>query len=616
MKRFFIGFVSFFFVFTLASAKEYSYLTPPTISVMDFEVNIEEPLIEGNEGVPVDKSYYGELINHALVTVLIKKNNDHTLLIPREPLYGAESQIPGDPNRKVSADERFPSREARYFPPLLKIYDKKYVERALEENNYTVADLYNKAPEAFNFPELDFVVLGNVFDYGRDQLSVNVRVLNTYRGEELFSYTQIIQKDMQDLYLSCDLIARGIISDILENYCSQFIVEHPTKDWLAVLKDDDKGLYDKVTEGGDQQESESGTDRGEGEKTSVPSEDGKWYLFCQSRQEKDNTGNIIAYNDTYKRRIEPGRYYWILPGSYVITVYNTVNQAVHEINFTVNPRQIYPVQLEEEHFESESGSITIENLPPNVTYTIIVEEAANKDPKYIWEIGDYSRLLAEGRKTEIDFVEGTIDLNEDKNAENTIEEAIWEDYDPAANELTVSNLPLTQYNITIKSDPTQGGDYINGILHFKTNGIKRFDTTVDLRDGKDLAFDFTEFGLMEDVTGEAFKRTRITFLVNPAFGSGWFYFWFDDGIRPGDFDFKGFEKIVVESVFTEEEWSEFSKLEFEIFNYNISGTNPFTYKKEHLLAERDYIEVVDLSSGDAIRQEEEKKGFFQRLFGN
>lgn len=630
MKRYIIVLIFLFLAAALLPAKEYSYLTPPTISVMDFEVNIEEPLVEGNEGVPVDKGYYGELINHALVTVLIKKNNDYTLLIPRDPLYGAVSQIPGDPNRKTSGEGAFPQREAKYFPPLLKIYDKKYVETALAENNYTVADLYNKAPDAFNFPDLDFVVLGNVFDYGNNQLGINVRVLNTYRGEELFSYTQTIQKNMQDLYLSCDRIARGIISDILKNYCSQFIVKHPTKDWLGVMEYDDPALAKKV-KGSEATRRERDRDAGAQEEmkgSAIPKTEDKWYVFCQSRQEKDNTGNIISYNDTYKKRIEPGRYYWILPGTYVITVYNTVNQAVHEINFTVNPREIYPIQLEEEHFETEAGSITIRDMPPTVSYTVTVEEAANRDPKYIWEIGDYDRLRAEGNKTEVDFIEGKVtlldeakDIEDEEEAEEKegiIEPAIWGDYNAARNELAVTNLPLTQYKVTLKSNPTRGGEYINGILHFRTNGIKSYETKVDLREEREIVLDFPEFGLTEEVVEDAYKRTRITFLVNPAFGSGWFYFGFNDGNRLGDFDFWGFEKIVVESLYTEEEWSEFSNLSFEIKNYKLMGSERplfYSFKKEQLLAERDYIQVVDMASEDVVRKQEEKKGFLQRLFG-
>jgi hypothetical protein len=601
MKRYIAVFIFLFLAAAFLPAKEYSYLTPPTISVMDFEVNIEEPLVEGNEGVAVDKSYYGRLVNHTLVTVLIKKNNDYTMLIPRDPLTGYTPQIPGDPNdglkKKDSPYGIFARRDARYFPQVLKIYDKKYVENALSENNYTVEDLYNKTPDAFNFPELDFVVLGNVFDYGNNQLAINARVLNTYRGEELFSYTQIVQKDMTDLYLSCDLIARGIISDILKNYCSQFIVK-------------------------DYEPEEVGGTAGEDNKKSRPSKPaaGNWDLFCQSRQEKDNTANIITYNDTYKKRIEHDQYYWMLPGAYVVTVYNAQNQSVHEINFTLQPREIKLIQLKEEHFETETGSVTIQNIPPTVLYQIEIVEDADRDAKYIWEIGDArlkrlekqwtARLFDKGRAKE----EGLKKV-EDVSEKNEIGDALWE-YNAAANELVVSNLPITKFKVRMKADPTLGEDYINGILRINTNGVKTSEPiTADLRSERDAVLDFTDFDMIQERIADEYKRLRITFLVNPAFEDEWTLFRFYDGHRADSFWFRNFEKVIVETTYTEEEWDSFVFLDFELSPEGGGSFYDF-YSKEWLMEERDYIEVVDFSSGEITRPKEaEKKGFLQRLFG-
>ena len=76
MKKFILVLIVITLPLILANAKEYSYLDPPTISVMDFEVTVGKKVIREKDKEPIilDQEYLGKLINHTLVTVLIERN--------------------------------------------------------------------------------------------------------------------------------------------------------------------------------------------------------------------------------------------------------------------------------------------------------------------------------------------------------------------------------------------------------------------------------------------------------------------------------------------------------------------------------------------------------------
>ncbi|TFG63525.1 MAG: hypothetical protein E4H36_05395 [Spirochaetales bacterium] len=591
MKKLILVFFTLCFAVSLLPAKEYSYLDPPAISVMDFEVNIEEPLVEGN---PVSKEYFGQLINHTLVTVLIQKNNQFGLVIPRFPHF------PDLNYADENEEQRGPYKtDAEYFPPLLKIYDKKYVESALKENNFTINDLYTKSPDAFNFPDLDFVILGNVFKYEGNKIALNVRVLNTYRGEELFAYNDFILEDMRGLYEVCDLIAHKIIIDILTNYCSQVIVKsiqfvspndfQKTEEWQLTQQNIEKG--------------------------------NPYLLFCQSKQEVDNTAKIINFNDTFKKRINRDQFYFMLPGSYVVTVYNENKQSVQEIPVELAPREIKIVQLKTEHLETVTGSITIKNWKPTDAYRIDIIEM-ERDAKYLWEVGN-DRLGAAGKPIWKNFKEG--EFNPDPEQENTggneqtesPAQSVWL-YNPAKQELSISRLPLMKYSVRITPLPDNiSKEDIFGILRISSRAIESSDALdAELRFEKDKVLAIEDFGLKSSDVGNEFKKTRITILIPDAFELGWVRFTYTEGDRDGGLYFLNYEKLVVESSYTEVEWNDF----VSIF-YEIEGGEPgkervasFNYPKEEIEAKRDTIVVVELKkpavSSFAIDTGEKKKKTF------
>ncbi len=552
MKKLFIIILLLPVVFLL-SGKEYNYLNPPTISVMDFEVSIEEPVItSANSAVTLDKNYYGRLINQTLVTVLIQKNNAMDIEIGT----------------------------ARYFPTLLKIYDKKYVETALDVNHFTAEDLYQKNENAFKYADLDFVVLGNVFETTRDQkyIGVNVRVLNTYRGEELFSYTGLIDIDMKNLYTECGRIAENIISDILKNYCSQFIVK---------------------------------------ETATVPYNT-PYLLFCQSSQEKANDNLIINSNDTYKKNIYRNSFYWILPGSYLITVYSEINKTVRTIPFTIDPREIKLIELTEEHFKVETGSITITDIYPVDAYSFRIREKV-KDAEYIWEIGkDLGSIIQDYRFT---FNKGVFDS---QAADETA--PVWV-YKPALNEILITGMALSKYSITVTPVAESiSRESITGIVRISSRAIETSDPVeIDMGIENDVVLGIPDFNIKSLSEIDAFKQTRVTFLFNPAFTDERTELWVYGESSHGYLLLRDIEKLIIEDEYSEDEWKDLRGLRFEI-NREYRRYNVHLYGEEYLAA-NDKIIIVDFNTikpdkpllnlrtaAPGALEETKKKGFFDFLF--
>ncbi len=591
MKKWILFIAVLITVAVLAPAKEYSYLDPPTISVMDFEVNIEEPLVEGN---PVSKEYFGKLINHSLVTVLIQKNNEFGLVIPGHPHYPKLNYADANENEQPPF-----KTDAEFFPPLLKIYDKKYVETALAENSYTVNDLYTKSPDAFNFPELDFVVLGNVFEYENDKIAVNVRLLNTYRGEELFAYNEFIYDDMHGLYEACDLIAHKILIDILTNYCSQVMVKS--------IQFANPNEYQTADEWQSVQRRISG--------------DNPYQLFLQSREEVNNTAEIIPANHTFKKPIRRDQFYFMLPGTYVLTVYNEVKQSIQEIPIEIAPRDIKIFQLEEEHLETLTGSIVIQNWKPTDAFEIEVTEL-ERDAKYLWEVGN-DRLGDAAKPLRRNFKDGDFLPTpggtgpDGGNEKGNALEPVWL-YNAAKQELSITRLPLMKYAVRLTPLPDNiSKENIFGILRVSSKGIEKTNAVdADLRFEREVLLDMEDFGVKFSETENVFKTTRITFLIPEAFEMGWVRFGYTEGDREGRLFFWNYEKLVVEGTYTEEEWNDFVNVRYELEGGETGNTRlaAFDFSKEEIEAERDKIVVVELKEYTASRFAidtgvEEKKSF-------
>ncbi len=533
---------------TTIGAKEYSYLTPPTLSVMDFEVTIQKKILiveKGKEPVVVDEEHLGELINHTLVTVLIQKNASNTI--------------------DIKEDRKFPRylkgiEQARYFPPLLKIYDKKYVELALQQNNFRLQDLYDKNAEAFNFADLDFVVLGNVFEE-KDRYGLNVRVLNTYRGEELYSYARFISKDLSDIHEACSDVAENIIIDILKNYCCQFMVKR-TEEVL--------------------------------DKTDAEEADPKdFLLFCQSKQEIDNENLAIPSNDTYKKLIYSDLYYWILPGDYIVTVYGRENKSIREIEFTINPREIKLIPLEKEHFEEERGSIVIGGVFPVDSFTFHIEEKP-KDAEYIWEVGrEYEQIQ---RKYENTFKEGKFDPAPDQE-----QFASWS-YQAATNEIIIKNVGLAKYEVKVTPVAEAiSKDSITGIVKLSSRQIETSKPIeVDLKAEKHVVINIDDFQIKKEFEVESYRLAKVSIFFNPGFSKERIdvkeKVYFGPDYREGFILLRDIEKLVIEDEYSKDEWDALTEIEYDFFKGSLLPETPITISKKEIDPKKDLFIIVDFEN--------------------
>jgi len=540
-------------VFNLSS-REYSYLSPPSISIMDFDVNMRE-------GKDDNFDYYGKLINQTLLTILIQKNSSNEILIDRE-----------ERDYVVSNEKDF--EESLYFPTLFKIYDKKYVETALSNNNYTTDDLYTKKDDAFSFADLDFVVLGNVYDT-RNYIGLNVRVLNTFRGEELFSYVGYLEYDMTNLLEVCDEIAENIITDILKNYCSQFII--------------------KETE-------------------SVPYDE-EYLLFCQSSQEYDNENITISANDTFKKDVDINRYYWTLPGDYIMTVYSKTRKSVQEIPVTINPREIKLIELTEDHFEVAMGTLTIGGIFPVDAYSIRLEEK-ERDAEYLWELGeDMASSLQNHLFT---FSEG--EFYETYGDEHDPQLS----YNPFSNEILISNLMISKYDVTVtpvaKSISKKS---ITGIVYISSREIETSEIVpADLYASRDAVLNITDFDIKKAFDIETYKQTRVTFLFPHAFNGETTHLTLSGIGGDGYLMVRNIEKLVIEDEYNQEEWESLSGgyVYVNMFQEENLFFDEILYFSS-ISAEDDLIVVVDFEERDIVvrdRNAPPRSGFvrfFRKLFG-
>ncbi|MDC7233048.1 MAG: hypothetical protein PQJ58_07435 [Spirochaetales bacterium] len=555
------------FIFS-AFAREYSYLNPPTISIMDFDVNMEtSQYVINDDVVRYDQDYYGQLINQTLLTVLIQKNSANETFVINEESYGEEL------GGFYANDKQF--SQATYFPTLFKIYDKKYVETALGNNNYTVNDLYSKNADAFNYADLDFVVLGNVYRKG-DSVAVNVRVLSTNRGEELYSYIGTIKSDMSNLNSVCNAIAGNIITDVLKNYCSQFIIK--------VQETEDKDA-DKM----------------------VPVDEGKQPVyFCQSRQEYDNSDDVISYNDTYKKAVAANEYYWLLPGDYVFTVYSKQNQTVHEIPVTIEPREIELVEITEEHFKVEKGSLTISGVFPTDGFNFRIQEKA-KDVKYVWEINqggnkdtnEYSFTFQDGEISNLMFkYDGRFYDDDDMKSNGDDNKTPKISYNAFTNEIKIRDLNLSKYDVKVnpvaKSIQRKG---VTGIVYISSREIETSDNVMaDLHEEKNVTISMSDFDIKSVDKEDAFQQTRITFLFDKAFSNETVHLFVTNQDVEGYVPIRDIEKLIIEDEYSEDDWEALAGQSFLISMYR-DGMSPYHryIDFEDIRASKDKIIILDLS---------------------
>jgi hypothetical protein len=626
-----------------AYARDYTHLDPPTLAVADFEVSMNATQRDAAKQV-ANKDFYGQLISQALLSVLVQQNAANVVYAPRDG-----SVIPGAPvydpgmstlnSRMMLADsiaaaaynaaidkafadwqqakddkgraaalqaaekaatevtayttslEDLARRDDRqvarlYFPTIFKIFDKKYVESALESGTFTVKDLYTKAVGAFNFTDLDFLVLGNVYEtkFGTtiDAIGFNVRVLNTKRAEEVYSYSAIINKDLHDLPIACAQICQCIMIDILNSHCAQLKITESAEvaaTALSATKSDDKD-------------------------SSFSYEDGKYLLFWQPSQVEKDDNTVGNSDNSDKRQVLPKIFYWTLPGQYIITVYNRETQQLKEIQFSIAAGEMRNIVVGRGDIETPTGTITVSGIGPTTSYTFAFTPKKLSE-QYWWEIfnppGKHEPFAWSCDNGVITRVQ------QGRSTSSESDMKMLPKYRYESQDILFSGLNPGAYDITVTRNPPQGLGSISGIWYVSLKEILKSDPlTVTVGDPKDVKLSLDKFGLQEKQLIESPRATKVTFILNPGFGfEGYIDIDDNSSINPTELYWADKEKITIASDYTQDSWNTFPDVTFTVWTYGVSERRNWRtwekyelrpMKKDQIVPEKDIVVFVDLES--------------------
>jgi hypothetical protein len=480
-----------------------------------------------------------------------------------------------------------------YFPSIFKIYDKKYVESALENGTFTVKDLYTKAVNAFNFTDLDFLVLGNVYatNYGKTDLSgfnaigFNVRVLNTKRAEEVYSYSAVVSKDLHDLPMACAQVCQRIMIDILNAHCAQFtITEAPDVSGAG----SDTGAAGNAS-GGKLPDLSYANDQ--------------YFLFWQPRQVEKDDNTVGDSDHSDKRRVQPDLFYWTLPGQYVISVYNRNTQQIKEIPLSIATGDVRNVVVTRDHILTPNGTITIGGIGPTTSYTIEASPKKQSD-QYWWEIFDPPNPEPSFTVT---FDNGAMVGPEPPSGQGGAadSETVHAEYRYETQDILISNVPLAAYDITVTRNPPEGLSGITGIWYTSTKlTLKSMPMTVTVRDPKDVKLKIADFGFQEKQQIESPKTTKVTFILQPGFGYRGDIDVDDQSLTVDEFHWADKEKITISSEYSQTDWETFPEVTYTVWIKGESKSqrtpawaySTYHFKKSQIVSERDIITFVDLPS--------------------
>ena len=499
-----------------------------------------------------------------------------------------------------------------YFPSIFKIFDKKYVENALQNGTFTVKDLYTKAAGAFNFADLDFLVLGNVYETSsgapedktpaesllphketasgstRTAIGFNVRVLNTKRAEETYSYSAVVDKDLHDLPVACAQICQHIMIDILNAHCAQ----------LTITESPDVAGAGSAGTG----------NAGSNGLPDLSYANGHYYLFWQPRQVEKDDNTVGDSDNSDKRKVNPDVFYWTLPGQYVISVYNRSTQQIKEIPFSINAGDVKNIVVLRDHIATPNGSITIGGIGPTTSYTFQAVPR-KQSQQYWWEIFDppmpepsFTVTFDNGTAT---GVPGT--TPGDTGTENS--DSVHAQYRYETQDILISGVPLSAYDITATRNPPEGLSGITGIWYTSTKlTVKSKPLPVVVRDPKDVKMQIADFGLQEKQQILSPKTTKVTFILKPGFGYSGDIDVDDGSLTTDEFHWADKEKITISSEYALEDWDAHPQVTYTVWTRGYSKDNRYSswhgytydFSKSQIVPEKDVIAFVDLPSLRAL----------------
>ncbi|MBU0928154.1 MAG: hypothetical protein KKA67_10420 [Spirochaetes bacterium] len=574
MKRLLIAAVASLSLCTAAVAQGFSFLRPPTVAVMDFEVSMLEVK-------DVNKEFYGQLVSQAIVSALVQQNAAKQVLVPPETIGQPGSLSYPDPpvaRKSVAAVGSY----RNYFPPIFKIFDKKYVELALQENAFASKDLYAKSAGAYAFAELDFLILGNVYATSSPTseagaIGLNVRVLNTKRAEELYSYTAVVDDELRELPAASARIAQLIMRDILNNHCAQFKVSESAELSGAAQDADGRPIAARTV-----------TD--------------DYLLFWQSRQVVADDATVIDSNDTHKRLIERDSFYWALPGQYVVSVYRKDVQQLKAIPFTLTAGEIRHVTVEPSHLVSQDGTVTIGGILPSDAYTFDFVPQGQSE-RYWWEIDRAQRLPPSFK---VIFEDGAIKTKG--------EQEVAVEYRPSTSEIIMRGVKPARYQVTATAQPPSGSGSITGWWVVSSQlSTTSAPLPLDLRNAKETRINIADFRLQVKKALVAPRTNKITFLMEPGFSATSFLV-IDDRINRSLLYWEAKEKVTVSSEYSQADWDSYPEVTYSfLVSYPAPRSAPGgerylsfsrSFRKADLEPSRDTVVVLDL---EAIRRSQEEE---------
>lgn len=534
MKKY-LTLVLIFIISIQIYSRDYSFMDPPRIAVMDLEETKNSiGTFSSYINVPSANTLYtdlglGSAVSSALLTQLIKRDG------------------PG-----------------RQLFPVLKVYDKKYIELALKDNNYNFNDLYALKPDVFKVTNIDYVIVGNVYELNGDdgnQYGVNLRVLSIGRAEELLSYQLRVNMDLSNLDTVCDMFSRKFISDILRNDYSK----------MRIIN----GEIDNT----------------------------EFRCFIRPKFVRDNEDRIASSNDTHYESINDkiNKVFELLPGEYDLLIYHP-KYEIKKMTINLNPREYKEISLRANDFEPMVGSkLIISDVFPTDNFRMYIK-GKSQELFYFWEIDNYKgEAVIETKKTihEIEF-------NKEQNYQlGKSVGSVMVQYDSSNNRLIIDKLDPSIYDVEVVPEGSRKSS-ITGIKEMILTDSRFYKTVnFNLKTNKTVNTSLNDLLIAKKVIDENLMVNKVSFILNPAFINQTVYVTINNNTIP----LIDIEKLTVIDNISKRDFDSRGEDYIE-YSFSIKGKKPIknVIKKSEINNNPDVVKIIDLTKApDEVTYIEETK---------
>lgn len=566
MKKILLLIFSLFIAIT-AFARDYSYLNPPRIAVMDFINNTGTEQSGGEQDALILNTHnneWGQILSQALLSVLIQANNYH--------YYDPE---------KINKIDEFPAADF----PLLKIMDKKYVEEALDSAKYSAGDYYREYKDFFPVGDLDFLVIGNVFEGADNKIASTIRILNLARGEEVFTYDYAVEKDFSNVLEESSKIALNIIGDIIKNQKSRVRIAVPYS--LAV--NNQVGQKEQNLQNGDRP---------------FPIK-----LFLRPKQVINNENIIENANDTHYFEIvmdkkQQGSYFYshlmsFLPGQYELLAYNSLKDSIRKYDITLKARDFHNQVIKEEDFRSKLSTLVINDVLPTENFTLYLSEK-KQSLKYFWEIARQknrnkksARFLFKSGMIDNISIDGLVSINPF--------------YDSYNNQLVIEGIIPSHYELRLVKGSKLSISGVSGIQKYSIDTVRSPGIIdVDLNRTRKYSVSYSRFSNTKERLRESgqVQKVKVSFLLNPAFNSKTIKMYLDDSNNY--LLFKDTQKVVFEELYLKSEWEK-AAFDYLKYRFEMEGFQAISGKLNKLEIEEnpDHIIIINFNEKGPLKAAEQ-----------